>query len=399
MKEILMADAALGNTLHYPHPLSANWQTPRAVFLTGSTGFLGVYLLAELLHRTQADIYCLVRAADSTSGMQRIRERMQFYQVWQDNVAKRIRPIPGDLSLPKLGMSDPAFNELATSIDVIYHNGAQVNALYPYARLKAGNVSGTLEVLKLAGLHHTKPVNFVSTLAVFFSDTYIGRTVAESEFASLDEALKGGYKQSKWVAEGLVRAARERGLPTVIHRPGRILGDSRTGIIDRFSDLLGNMMQGCLQMEQFPSVETTLNVAPVDYVSRAIVLLGQQQSALNRNFHISNPQSIDWQTLWQTIRDLGYSAESCALPDWIDAINQRAKDQQNKQLYLTLKHLLRSKIYLFAPKPDFATTQTATLLQQSGLVCPPVDAGLVAAWLSYFEKTGSIPAPHHPCRV
>lgn len=388
-----MDDACLGNALHFSRPLSAHWQTPRTVFLTGSTGFLGVYLLAELLRQTQADIYCLVRATDTTAGQQRIRQRMQFYQIWQDNFEKRILPIVGDLSQPKLGVSDEVFNELATTVDVIYHNGAQVNAMYPYERLKASNVLGTLEILKLAGLHHTKPVNFVSTLAVFFSDTYIGKMVAESEFANLDESLKGGYKQSKWVAEALVRAARARGLPTIIHRPGRILGDSQTGTIDRLSDLLGNLLQGCLQMGQYPHVETTLNVAPVDYVSRAIVCLGQQDGSLNGNFHISNPQSIHWQALWDIVQTLGYPVERGDFQGWVNAINQRSKGQQDKHLYLILKHLLRSRIYLFAPKPSFATQQTTAALQQSELACPTVDAKLVAIWLSYFEATGSISSP------
>lgn len=397
--EALQADAQLGSTLHYPHPISANWQTPRKIFLTGSTGFLGVYLLLELLRQTEAEIYCLVRAKDSESGMQRIQQRMQFYQVWQDDFSQRIIPVVGDLSQPALGVSHQTFVELATTIDVIYHNGAQVNAMYPYARLKASNVNGTLEILKLAGLHHTKPVNFISTLAVFFSENYIGKTVTENEFAQLDEGLKGGYKQSKWVAEALVRAAGKRGLPTVIHRPGRILGDRQTGIIDRLSDLLGNLLQGCLQMQQFPQVDTSLNVAPVDYISRAIVFLGQQESALNHNFHLSNPQSVNWQTLWETIRTLGYPVESCDFQNWVGMIKQRAKGQQDKQLYLILKHLLRSRIYLFAPKPAFSNTQTTDALLQSGLVCPTVDADLVSVWLSYFEEVGSISSPPHKYSV
>lgn len=391
--EDLLIDTRLGNTIHFPQPLSANWQSPKKVFLTGSTGFLGVYLLAELLRQSQADIYCLVRAENTADGMRRIRQCMQFYKIWQHPFAKRIQPIVGDLSQPKLGLSEQVFLKLATEVDVIYHNGAQVNAMYPYARLKASNVFGTLEILKLAGLHQTKPVNFISTLAVFFSDAYIDKTVEESEFANLDEGLKGGYKQSKWVAEELVRAARERGLPAVIHRPGRILGDSKTGIINRLSDLLGNLLQGCLQMGLFPQVDTTLNVAPVDYVSRAIVFLGQQKSALNHNFHISNPQSINWQALWEIIQTLDYPVESCDYEDWVNTINKRSKGNQDKHLYLILKHLLRSRIYLFAPKPDFATTQTTAALQQSGLVCPTLDSKLVTIWLSYFEVTGSISPP------
>ena len=391
--EALLNDAELDAAIRFPHPLTDNWQTPRAVFLTGSTGFLGVYLLNELLCQTQASIYCLVRAENETAGMQRIQQRMQFYRLWQEDFASRIIPVVGDLSQPRLGLTEVLFIGLAATIDVIYHNGAQVNAMYPYERLKASNVSGTVEVLRLAGLQRTKPVNFISTLAVFFSDAYVGKTVVESEFAHLDAGLQGGYKQSKWVAETLIQAARARGLPATIHRPGRILGDSQTGIIDRLSDLLGNLLQGCLQLAQFPQVETTLNVAPVDYVSRAIVFLGQQESALNHNFHISNPQSIDWMTLWASIQKMGYRVEPCSFENWKAVINQHARGKQDKELYLILRHLLRSRIYLFAPKPGFATEQTMTALKPSGMVCPPVDIPLLTNWLSWFEEVGSISPP------
>lgn len=395
--QALLDEAELDAAIQFQQPLAENWQTPQAVFLTGSTGFLGVYLLTELLRQTQATIHCLVRAENETAGMQRIRQRMQFYQVWRENFVNRIIPVIGDLSQPRLGLGEQQFFRLAETVDVIYHNGAQVNAMYPYQRLKASNVEGTVEVLRLAGLHRTKPVNFVSTLAVFFSDGYVDKTVGENEFARLDEGLKGGYKQSKWVAETLIQAARARGLPAIIHRPGRILGDSQSGIIDRLSDLLGNLLQGCLQLGQFPQVETLLNVAPVDYVSRAIVYLGQQPQALNRNFHISNPQSLSWQALWADIQAMGHRVQACSFESWKNAINQHTKGtQQDKELYLILKHLLRSRIYLFAPKPTFATGQTTAALAPSGVICPPVDTQLLTVWLSWFETLGSIPALNPP---
>ncbi len=389
----LQADAILDPAVQFPYPLAVNWRTPEALFLTGSTGFLGVYLLAELLRQTDAVIYCLVRAEDEAAGRTCIQQRLQFYQLWDEAFGPRIVPVVGDLSKPCLGLDEQAFAALGERIDVIYHNGAQVNAMVPYARLRASNVLSTVEILRLAGLTRTKPVSFVSTLAVFFSDVYVDQLVLESDFASLDAGLKGGYKQSKWVAESLVREARERGLPTVIHRPGRILGDSQTGIIDRLSDLLGNLLQGCLQLGRFPVVDTRINVAPVDYVSQAIVYLGQQESALNRNFHVCNPTSLAWQDLWEIIGGLGYVVEEIAFQEWADAINHRAKGQHDKQLYLILRHLLRSPIYLFSPKPAFATQQTVSELVRASLGCPPVDAKLLATYLSYFQETASVPAP------
>lgn len=389
--EDLQQDAKLDESIQFPQPLSENWDAPDAVFLTGSTGFLGVYLLVELLRRTKATIYCLVRAPDAMSGMERIRQRMQFYGLWHEYFLLRIIPVPGDLAKVRLGLSEREFDELAICADVIYHNGAQVNAMYPYAQLKASNVSGTLEVLRLAGHKKTKPLNFISTLAVFFSDSYVGKVVHESEFATLDSGLKGGYKQSKWVAEALICAARARGLPAIIHRPGRIMADSQSGILDRFSDLLGNLLQGCIQLEQFPQVEALLNFAPVDYVSKAIVHLGQQPQLPGENFHICHPDSVTWHKLGQIIQEVGYPLEPVAFTAWKTTINQQIRTHPDRQLYLVLRHLLRSPVYLFSQKPEFSTHYTSGKLKAAGIHCPPVDAELLATYLGYFREIAALP--------
>ena len=92
----------------------------------------------------------------------------------------------------------------------------------PYPLLEPENVRGTIEVLQLACAVRPKPVHFVSTLGVLAAPLASPESVDES--ASLDRFahLQGGYAQSKWVAESLVRAAAARGLPVAIHRPGRL---------------------------------------------------------------------------------------------------------------------------------------------------------------------------------
>lgn len=389
----LQQEAQLGDSYQCTLPLSQQWLNPNAVFLTGATGFLGVYLLKELLQQTDAMVYCLVRADDEPAGRQRIQQRLQFYQLWQAHWAMRIKPIVGDLAQPNFGLCDRRFTQLAQDIDVIYHNGAQVNAMYPYEKLRASNVQGSLTVLRLAYLIKHKPINFVSTLAVFFSDRYVGEIVQEQAFAVLDEGLKGGYKQSKWVAETLMQTARERGFSVIIHRPGRILGDTQTGTIDRLNDLLANLLQAGVQMQQFPHVDTWINVAPVDYVSRSIVYLGQQQASLKQNFHHCNPQSTTWLALWQSVAHLGYELRSVSFQQWQASVKQSVKTAKDKQLYLILRHLLRSPIYLFAEKPTFSTDISAKKLAENKLTCPVLDEALLQTYFTYLARCQAVPPP------
>jgi len=302
---LIEEDALLDSTIQFPGPLSS-WAEPEGIFLTGATGFLGVYLLCELLQQTKAKIYCLVRAEDVNKAEARIKTQLACYGLSVEALTDRIIPICGDLSQPLLGLSKEAFSNLADLVDLIYHNGAEVNVVYSYTRLKASNVSGTLEVLRLAALGKTKPVHFVSTLAVFFSETYLGKTVLENTSVMIDSSLKGGYKQSKWVAEALIRQAQERGLPVVIYRAGRIWGDSRTGIMTQFNDLLSNILQGCIYLKKIPTVDTQINLVPVDYVSQSIVKLSLQERSLGQAFHLANPYSTSWNTLGEIMRSIGY---------------------------------------------------------------------------------------------
>src|SRR2546427_6143303 len=166
------AEAQLDRTIQFPHALSPHALTPTSVFLTGATGFLGAYLLDELLHQTEATVYCLVRASDADTAKQRLVRHLQAYDLWREALASRIRPVVGDLAQLYLGLSTDQFLHLAAQIDVIYHSAGWINTAFPYARLKPTNVVGTQEVLRLAGSVSTKPVHFMSTMAVFFTKAH-----------------------------------------------------------------------------------------------------------------------------------------------------------------------------------------------------------------------------------
>src|SRR5262249_24958804 len=146
----IKAEATLSPTICAEALVYEPERIPSAIFLTGVTGFLGAFLLRELLDQTQAYVYCLVRAKDEMESRSRIEKVLKSYSLWEESFGSRIVPVPGDLAKPLLGLSFEAFQDLANRIDVIYHNGALVNFVYPYSVLKATNVLSTEEILKLA---------------------------------------------------------------------------------------------------------------------------------------------------------------------------------------------------------------------------------------------------------
>jgi amino acid adenylation domain-containing protein/thioester reductase-like protein len=380
----LKADAILDPTIRPEIVPSEPVTEPARVFLTGATGFLGAFLLHELLQQTQADIYCLVRASTTAEGAKSLQRTLESYSFWDASLSARIIPVVGDLARPLLGLSAEQFQSLATQIDVIYHNGALVNFIYPYSALKATNVLGTQEILRLASRHHVKPVHFVSTLSVFLSsDALAGTTVREDDSLNGGARLYGGYAQSKWVAEQLVMIARSRGLPVCIYRPGLITGHSQTGVWNT-NDFAFSVIRSCIQLGSVPDLGTTIDLIPVDYVSRAIIYLSRQSTALGKAFHLANPQPVWVNDLVQWLRACGYPLRQMPYEQWHAALT--ASDEWKQTL---LPFFLPKQIPVGQfrhPKIDCHNTLSGLI--ESDFACPPVDVPLLQTYLSYFKHTG-----------
>ncbi len=390
----LKAEAILDPAIQFHNPQSKNLLEPKSIFLTGATGLLGAYLLDELLQKTTANIYCLVRCNHFNEGKQRLQSNLQFYFLWKETFSSRIIPVVGDLSKPRLGLSEAEFRELAGKIDLIYHNGAQISFIRPYSALKTINVLGTIEILRLAGFVQTKPVHFISSLAVFLSKKYAPTDqILETDVPELTSNMKGGYKQSKLVAEKLLMVAQERGLPTNIYRPVRIMGDANTGVIGNLSDSLCSLIKGCIQIGKFPTLDIPITVVPVDYVSQAVIHLSLQKKLLGKAFHLFNPNLISWQMFFNKICSLGYPMEEVSYQNWLTELKNKASQYPEDKLYKFLLFFLRSPNNLMAKKPLFDAHCTFEELASTSIVCPRVDTELLPTYLAYFQKIGYILPP------
>jgi thioester reductase-like protein len=383
----------------YPEAIASRpLSETRSIFLTGATGFLGAFLLQSILRGTAADVFCLVRSRDAGEGAGKIKNALESYSLWDESFRSRIIPVTGDLSQPLLGLSPEEFRLLAGKVDLIYHNGALVNFVYPYALLKPVNVLGTQEVLRLASLIRAKPVHYISTISVFSSigEQTVIREEDEPAPPISSSELPLGYAQSKWVAEKLVAEARSRGLPVSVYRPGRITGHSLTGVSSP-DDFACRFIRGCVQLGAMPDWDGEVNIIPVDYVSQAIVHLSMERESMGKVFHLMNPRSIRWDEIVGWFRSYGFSIRQATYREWREGI-ERSPDNALYPLLATFPHDEdeddRTVPEVSSQKRvDFDCRNTLAGLKDSPVICPPADFALIDAYLSYLVRRGVLDAP------
>jgi thioester reductase-like protein len=391
----LEAEAALDPTI-WPEAIPAEPATePAHIFLTGATGFLGSFLLHELLEQTQAEIYCLVRSANVGEGKQKLHKTLAAYGLWREELSPRIVPVVGDLSAPLLGLSEHQFRMLAGKIDTIYHNGALVHWIASYHQLKPTNVLGTQEVLRLASYSKVKPVHFISTVAVFpVLASPEAKTIREQNVLDHGGMLYGGYTQSKWVAEKLVTIARSRGIPVCIYRPALITGYSQTGICNT-DDVVCRLIKSFVELRAAPDVETTLHMVPVDYVSKAVVHLSRQDTSLGKVFHLANSRPITWRELATWTDALGYPVQQIPYDTWRARLIDFGRSQRNAAYYLMplfSLSLTEDGPSLLRNIPHFDCQNTLAGLAGTSIACPSIEGQVFETYFSYFTRCGFLDA-------
>jgi thioester reductase-like protein len=384
----LPSEAVLDPTIQAGSPSTPSVAEPGAVLLTGATGFLGGFLLRELLRQTRADVHCLVRAADAQQAKARLSSQLDACGDWDRHLLTRVIPVVGDLGRSRMGLADAAYQVLADTVEVIYHNGAVVDFTQSYASLKPVNVAGTAEVLRLAGHAATKPVHYISSSAVFFSPRYLERAdVGEKERPTFYDDLPNGYAQSKWVAEQLIWQASARGIPVVVYRPGLIAGPGDTGYC-KLDDLFPRLVKGCIQLAAAPEVrQSAIEMMPADHLSAAVVHLSRRRGVPASAFHFVNPQPIPWPMVVDCIRDLGHQIEVVAYEDWLGRIRRHPDDHVLRPLIGLLEWIgQRAQGWPFHP-PALSNDRTRACMADADLPLPSAQA-LLQSCVAYLQRVG-----------
>jgi thioester reductase-like protein len=326
-KEMMSNDRKL---IFEPPVPSPTPKTPmlKQVLFTGGTGFIGPFLIKSLLEQTQAKIHVLVRASDGKRGMQRLKAAMESMGPCDAGLMEmfeaRVIPLCGDLGQPMLGLTQSAWDFLASEIDTVFHNGATVNYLFNYDTMRDANVLGTNEVVRLAFEGRPKEFNYVSTTFVF--GWAVKSTLYETDSNENMELLDFGYSQSKWVAEQVVADARSRGLSARIFRPA-LVSPSVTGGGNNF-DIAVRLV--AFMVNHGIGVDTLNQVSfvPADIVANNIVAISSTPGTANKTYHVVRDDYSNMMDITGLITKMtGRQFEIFSLPDFVPELIRRCRKE------------------------------------------------------------------------
>lgn len=376
----------------------------RCIFLTGATGFLGAFVLRDLLRTTKAQVACLVRAKDSEAALARLRQVLVKYDLWEDRFAPRIEPVPGDLGAPRLGMDARQHQSLAERAEALFHIGAHVNFVKSYEGLRAGNVAGTTEVLRLAAMGPT-PLHYVSTIAAFGAAGYFNDMRVLREDEALDPHLESlrydvGYASSKWVAEKLVWEARARGLAVNVYRPGSVMGHGETGVGNP-DDFVARFIRGCIQIGCCPSLpRQSKEMVTVDFASAVILGIASCEGAVGKAYHLVPPtpaDSMDMDGMYSLLADCGQPLSRVPYEEWVDRLMRDPRAAENP--LCALVPMLYERVYggsatrweLHEGQPVYDARNTREAISRLGIAYRPMDRALMSLHLEDWRRKGLLP--------
>ncbi|ATO50304.1 non-ribosomal peptide synthetase [Brevibacillus laterosporus DSM 25] len=377
------------------------------VLLLGSTGFLGIHLLHELLQKTEATIHCVIRAKDDETAMQRLRKKIDFYFTSQysssqiDEWFNRIQIIHGDITQAKFGLEAKYYESLGTKVDTVIHTAALVKHYGYYEEFERANVHGTQHVVTFC-LNNTLPLHYVSTLSV--SGTSVEGATELVEFTERDFYVGQNYEsnvylRSKFEAEAVIVNGLENGLDARIYRVGNLTGRFQDGWFQENinENMFYLLSKAFLELGGFDQeiMQGMVDLTPIDICAEAIIHVITSKGIQERVFHLQNPHFVTYDDMYRVFEELGFSRRIQSREDVTRELGVMMSQGNDKQflaglMTIMLKDAKRAEQFNVAVD----SSRTLQLLEDSSFTYPVPDGEYMRKLAMHMIKVGFV-TPNH----
>ncbi|MBZ4218930.1 MAG: amino acid adenylation domain-containing protein [Chlorobium sp.] len=371
----------------------------RHVLLTGATGYLGSYLLRELLADPAIKVTALVRSTDNQTAQSRLDNILSGYFGSEEGGSLRNNPrlhvLAGDLRHSKFLLSLHDYNQLAGTIDAIYHCAANVNHIGLYHDFLADNVTATSHLLTLAAQQKQTPADFhfISTLSVAGSSLPNEfRLFTEYDFAP-EEPDENYYVRTKQEAERLVIASRQELANSCIYRIGNISFATDSTKLQQniaynafFRQLVAFMRLGVIPLELDASL------CYVDVVAKALVTLANSNVLTNEIHHITTTRRERLASIILSTDGIADKIRGCDFSTFLKRV-QAAIDEPQMELALadTVENFglqTGRSLMTLLHGVEIASDRTQRMLDKFGITWPEIPQAGQNALLSAAMKKG-----------
>ena len=335
------------------------------IFLTGFPGFIATRLLHRLA-TTQCNFLLLVQSAFlELAKMEIERIAAETGKPVSDFVV-----LPGDITLPDLGLSPSDLDQARASATIVFHLAALYDLAVDREPATRVNVEGTRNVNKfVSSIVNLRHYHYVSTCYVAGKRTGV---ILETELQH-NAGFRNYYEETKYLAESEVQALKPA-LPVTIHRPSVVCGDSRTGETMKYDGiyyLIRYLLKWPAVLSAFNigSNRVTLNLVPVDFVVESMAVLAGDSQAIGKTLQLADPNPLTTRQLFDSI-----ASAIDGHPSRLTLPSSVVEKSLMSALSPKLTDLPHSAVPYFFLKQTYDTTQSTALLAPHGVRCPPFDS-------------------------
>lgn len=346
--------------------------------ITGATGFIGGFLLKELLQNNSFESYiCVVRGEDEATGFERVRANLISKGTPEELISPSLISIRiGDVLEVNFGLPEKEYLDLCTNVDHLFHFAATMNWVTPFNNDTLANIAALKTAVQFCGTTRLKKLHYASSMGMWTLLNHTEGPILETMIHKQGNELPGGYFQSKWINENILQLASKAGIPVNVYRIGDVKGDSENGLGDpqNFGNLFMQYLirSGVAIDEDIPK----LDFIPVDFLAKAIAHISVTET--NKTFQFSNPELVSFKDMHRAAIASGHDTRLVSEEDWM-ALVKSDTSEYGKRLKPVFK--------LFNPDPSLQptsfyqigvemfqkehdTTNTDSALEGTGITCP-----------------------------